>query len=279
MSTSPRTIWLVNKLDFAASHSSVWWRWFCCLGPIPSALGLLSELRSLAMYSNMLTGSIPSELCVPPLLSTLYVWITGGSPTNPAITCKRSCLSSKNGMSYAPAALPECTSTSISLDTQTALCTFIAATNVTSRHFLWSCNAYGEVVTQPCDGATAVWPGVTCSSNGEVLSIALTSSSLSGKFLFLMICLFSFSGALWSGSIPAAMGLASALQMINLMSNMLTGDEHAADECDCVTNWRLHAYANALDHVGTIPSFLGGLSALSYLNLANNQLMGKPARR
>lgn len=43
----------------------------------------------------------------------------------------------------------------------------------------------------------------------------------------------------------------------------------------CVANLRLHAYANAHDHVGTMPSFLGGLSALSYLNLANNQLMGK----
>lgn len=88
-------------------------------------------------------------------------------------------------MNNAPSGLPECTSTSISLDTQTALCAFIAATNVGSQYAQWQCNAYGEVVTQPCDGATPIWSGVSnCSSFGEIKSIWMDSTgsnALTGK--------------------------------------------------------------------------------------------------
>lgn len=74
--------------------------------------------------------------------------------------------------------------TAISTGTQTALCDFIAATNIAtiSGYSAWSCTAAHAVVTQPCSAATPVWAGVTaCSTSGDVVAITLYALGISGE--------------------------------------------------------------------------------------------------
>lgn len=128
-----------------------------------------------------------------PQTTDLFVWSSDGSSNNPFITCTRSCLSSKNGMNFAPTMLPECTLTSISADTQTALCAIIAATNVASiaGYASWQCGPVSHaVVTQPCNGTTTLWLGITgCNSIGEVTSISLSGIGLTGNY-YCRLCFF-----------------------------------------------------------------------------------------
>lgn len=129
-------------------------------------------------------GIIPQSFCLMTHLTALYFWYTGGSTNNPYITCTLSCLSSKTGMSYTPVGLPQCPSTAVPAATQTALCDIVAATNISSisGYSAWQCTAAHSVVTQPCNGGTAVWTGISgCSSSGDVTSIDLHGIGLSGK--------------------------------------------------------------------------------------------------
>lgn len=71
--------------------------------------------------------------------------------------------------------------TVISDSTQTALCTLIGATTVSSSITSWQCTTSGTVVTQPCNGGTAVWTGITCNGYGEVTAISLASRAISGS--------------------------------------------------------------------------------------------------
>lgn len=74
--------------------------------------------------------------------------------------------------------------TTIPASTEIALCDFIAATNIASiyGHSAWQCTSARSVVTQPCNGGTAVWPSISgCSSSGDVTRINLMSRGISGK--------------------------------------------------------------------------------------------------
>lgn len=126
------------------------------------------------------SGTVPSSFCALTNLGTLGIWASGRSSTNPAITCTRSCLSSKINMNYM-SSLPMCPATTISLDTQRGICAFIAATNIASIYSTWACDVYGQVITQPCTGGTITWLGIKgCSSNGDVTAINLSGKLLSG---------------------------------------------------------------------------------------------------
>lgn len=130
-----------------------------------------------ALLSLSWSGILPSQLCTMTQLTSLYIWYAGGSSTNPHITCTRSCLSTKTGMSYAPAGMSQCPT---AMDI--GLCAFIAATNIASisGYSAWQCTAAHTVVTLPCDGGTTVWTGVSCSSTGDVMGIALNAVGISG---------------------------------------------------------------------------------------------------
>lgn len=165
----------------------------------------MTGLKTLWMGTTKLSGSLPSQFCGISTLTALNIWYNGGP--NAAITCTRSCLSTKMGSYSAPASLPECPATTISLSTQRGLCAFIAATNVASvsGYSSWACDVYGQVTTQPCNGGTAVWPGITgCSSNGDVTALSINSKSI-------------------AGSLPSAFGLMTTLTSFQLESNSLTG--------------------------------------------------------
>lgn len=138
-----------------------------------------------ALLSLPWTGMLPSQLCTMAQVTTVMIWNTGGgSSTNPHITCTRSCLSSKNGMSgNVPAGLAECSSTSgTPTATDIGLCAFIAATNIAfiSGYSAWQCTSAGTVSSQPCTASSSVWSGVTC-QGVIVTGLSITSLSMTGE--------------------------------------------------------------------------------------------------
>lgn len=174
----------------------------CATGTLSSSFAQLSALVYIGVVSNLLSGLIlyycvecidddihsaegilPSQLCGMTSLSSLSIWNSSGSSTNPAITCTRSCLSSLTGMSFM-SSLPECPMTAISTGTQRGLCALIASTNVASlsEYSSWACNAFGQVSTQPCNGGSNVWPAMDCNdTTGDVSAIYVTGVGLTGR--------------------------------------------------------------------------------------------------
>lgn len=134
----------------------------------------------------VVAGTVPSSLCGLTLLNTLYIWSNGSPTDNSGINCKRSCLSSKTGMSYAPSGLSQCPLTVVPAASQQALCDFIAATDISysSGYSDWQCTAAHTVVTQPCEGTSTIWSGITaCTSTGDIAGISLSNAGIIGIIL------------------------------------------------------------------------------------------------
>lgn len=74
------------------------------------------------------------------------------------------------------------TTTTISPASESALCALIAATTVTETSNLWQCYANGTVTSQPCNGNTGIWPGITC-LNGDVVGIYSSGRVVTGQDL------------------------------------------------------------------------------------------------
>lgn len=177
-----------------------------CVGNIPTSIGMLSNLTSLYLDGNKLSGKtvvcgmrsisirlnvcivtsgfLPIQLCSMSLMSVLYIWNDGGLSANPYIFCTLSCLSMKSGMSFAPLGLSQCPSTpAAQTPTDIGLCAIVAATNiaVTADHSMWHCTSAGIVSTPPCNGATSMWVGVQCDIFSTVRGLNLDLAGLAGK--------------------------------------------------------------------------------------------------
>lgn len=208
-------------------------------------LDLSQYVVQLKKYS---TGSIPLIFCSLTKLNTLSIWESGGSSTNPGMGCTLSCLSTKTGMHNAPATLRSCVPTEVPPSTQTALCDFIAATNVATIFSEWNCNTAHSVATEPCNGGAPLWSGITaCSSSGDVTAINLGSTGL-------------------SGSIPTSIGYLTALTYLNICNNLL-GSGNTSLLFLSASGWSCIATAG-------IPSSIGNLISLQYLMLCGNKLTG-----
>lgn len=71
--------------------------------------------------------------------------------------------------------------------TDSALCGFIAATNIETIYSEWSCNSSGLTVTDPCGDVQ--WPGITCLGQSGLSFITLSRIGLRGtKASHLNVC-------------------------------------------------------------------------------------------
>lgn len=158
-------------------------------GSIPDDIGLMTKMKRLDLSHNSLTGSIPSSVSKMLLLTQLsfeHNSVMGSCPPF-VVICNgihRRVNGSAMQSSYDTSTGPTSSRISralISTSTETALCAFIAATNVGSLYPVWQCTALHTVVSEPCGGSTS-WPGVaSCNSAGDVTGIAFDNVGLSGK--------------------------------------------------------------------------------------------------
>jgi cysteine-rich repeat protein len=193
-------------------------------GTIPSELGNLASLTDLRLYDNQLTAAIPPELGGLANLRTLYLHqnqLTGPIPLE---------LGNLSNM------------TDLRMNT--------------------------NQLTGP------IPPELGNLSN--LITLYLYSNQLSGSIppelenLASLTSLYLYSNQL-SGSIPPELGNLSNLTSLYLSANLLTGA--IPPELSNLSNLVvLSAYGNQLS--GSIPPELGSLSSLTSLNLGNNQLTG-----
>lgn len=162
----------------------------------------MTNLRSLDLSLNSLTGSIPSAIHKMRLLTRLSLDhnnVKGFCPPTvvdcsgiPQVTVEERSDTLSTLITWIPAnadspyskSLSRRFLSTISTGTQTSLCDFIAATNIAtiSGYSAWNCTAAHAVVTQPCNGSTSVWAGVTaCSTSGDVVAITLNALGISGE--------------------------------------------------------------------------------------------------
>ncbi len=124
--------------------------------------------------------------------------------------------------------------------------------------------------------AIGTWYGVATDDAGRVVSLDLGSNSLSGSIpaalgdLTNLEILYLQYNSL-SGSIPAALGDLTNLEYLNLRSNSLSGSIPAALG-DLTSLEYLNLMRNSLS--GSIPTELGDLTNLVNLNLGYNSLSG-----
>jgi len=160
-------------------------------------------------------------------------------------------------------------------DTDTALCGFIAGTNIgsLSQYSQWACTAVGETVGDPC---SPVWTGLSC-SGGLVEQLAMISvagfsgslpSSLSQLTALISVDLTEVE---LFGSIPSNLDQLTSLTRLSLSETSLTGSIPSSLEY-LTKLLTLELGYNSL--TGTIPNQLGALSAVSYISLCNNSLTG-----
>ena len=219
-------------------------------GSIPAELGDLSQLQWLSLYNNDLTGSIPAELGDLSQLESLFLHnnqLSGcipnalrNVPTNDLLYiglpfCDQEMLPSACTNSIA---IPDPEDPGLVADCATLL--EIRDTLAGSASLNWS-------VERPI----SQWDGVTVSGS-HVTKLDLYHDQL-------------------TGSIPAALGNLSNLQMLQLSQNQLTGA--IPPDLGNLSNLRF-LWLNDNQLTGTIPPALGNLSQLQYLFLNDNQLTG-----
>eukprot|EP01041_Mallomonas_annulata_P012422 gene12422-26128_t len=116
------------------------------------------------------------------------------------------------------------------MDERTSLCVLAKALRVPSE-FNWSCANDPSYSTTPCFEMTSrslSWHGIRCSTNGQVTTLNLTRSNLTGtlpsainSLIFLTHINLEYNAI--SGTIPKSYGIMPSLQVLNLRFNSLTG--------------------------------------------------------
>jgi Leucine-rich repeat (LRR) protein len=193
-------------------------------GTIPSEIGFLSQLGVLSLYSNQLTGTIPSEISSLSQLDILYLDINQLTGTIPR---EIGFLSQLN---------------SLYLDNNKLTGTI--PSEIGSLSQLVSLSLYRNQLT-----------GTIPSEIGSLCE--LDSLSLDGNQL--------------TGTIPSEIGFLSQLVVFYLYSNQLTG----IIPSQIGSLYQLGSLYLSINHLtGTIPSEIGSLSSLEIFSLYENQLTG-----
>lgn len=128
--------------------------------------------------------------------------------------------------------------------------------------------------TDPCG---TQWVGVTCTSSGQINSLALSASGLKGnlradigQLTELETLDLSYNKQL-IGTLPPTLGSLTKLKNLILIGCNFSGD--IPDELGNLVNLEFLAL-NSNQFSGSIPSSLGKLVKVTWLDLADNQLTG-----
>ena len=128
-------------------------------------------------------------------------------------------------------------------------------------------------VGDPCNDG---WYGVTCNSDGHIVTLNLASNNLRGNLpdaigdLSALQTVWAWSNEI-NGSIPASIGDLGALQDFELNDNKLSGS--IPSELGNDTNLTCLSLGNN-DLSGAMPESIGNLSKLYWLEPYGNQLSG-----
>ena len=118
-------------------------------------------------------GRVPSSLCSYATLTGIHISDAG---SNPLVTCLPLCLTTITIQDVPSSRCP-------SPEIDTALCGFIAATNIQSitGYTMWSCASDSVTSSNPCEAT--VWAGVSCISS-SIYTLALSNVGLTGMSCF-----------------------------------------------------------------------------------------------
>ncbi len=133
---------------------------------------MLTNLRGLNFYHNGFVGTVPASLCGIENFNYdgLYLYESG-------LSCYADCLSSLMEMVHFNI---DGNAQRCSYYQDSALCGFVAATNIDTVYEEWSCDANWKTTTDPCgDGEIGSWRGIEC-VDGLISSLVLSSVPIHG---------------------------------------------------------------------------------------------------
>ncbi|XP_042013919.1 leucine-rich repeat receptor-like serine/threonine-protein kinase RGI4 isoform X1 [Salvia splendens] len=117
------------------------------------------------------------------------------------------------------------------------------------------------------------WIGIRCNAEGSVCGISLPSAGLAGTLdLFhftalLNLTTFNLSGNYLDGSVPAALGNLTSLNLLDLSDNLFS--DAIPPEIGRLTELRYLSFSNNY-MVGEIPYQIGNLRKVRFLHLGSN---------
>lgn len=243
--TLPRELYLLTSLKSISMDRNP-----ALTGPLSSHIGDLQDLEALALFSNSMTGSIPSEIG---LLSDhlTYIWIMSNQLEG-SLPTELGQLSDKLQF--------------LLLDTNELtgeLPTELGQLSSLWWLWLWSNALTGTLPTE-------------LGNMESLMSVAIDTNQFEGTIPT------EFGGLqnLWqlqianlqlTGSIPTEIGLMTGMGSLTMFDNFLSGP--LPSELGFLTHvWTLHLWNNAL--TGTIPTELGNMEALGSAAIDTNQFEG-----
>ncbi|CBJ31627.1 Leucine Rich Repeat Protein [Ectocarpus siliculosus] len=241
-------------------------------GPIPEALGALSELKKLFMHDNKLTGPIPGELGALDRLE--HLWLDGNQLSG-LIPEALGALSELEELfmhdNKLTGSIPGELGALSKLEQLWLHC------NQLSGPIPEALGALGELKTlfMHDNKLTGSIPGVL-GALGELEELWLNGNQLSGSIPGELgglgkVQILRLEGNQLTGTIPEALGALSELETLCMNDNKLTGSIPgmlgALGKLE-----QLFLYGNQLS--GSIPGELGGLGKVQILRLDGNQLTG-----
>ena len=236
------------RWEVLSNLRSLYLQWNELTGPVPSALGRLSSLEELNLGGNGLTGPIPDAVGSLSNLRSLYLHVNELAGPVPSALGRLSNLEELNlGGNGLTGPIPDV---------------------VGSLSNLRSLQLYANELSGPVPGALG--------SLSSLQSLVLDRNALSGPIPGALGSLSNLrqlvlSSNELSGPVPGALGSLSSLQSLNLRQNALTGPVPGAlGSLASLEN--LDLSRNAL--TGPVPGALGSLASLEVLNLSRNALSG-----
>jgi Leucine-rich repeat (LRR) protein len=242
-------------------------------GPLPSELGLLSQLSYLSLYSNRLTGSIPSHLGYLSQLNYLYLYenqFTGLIPSE---------LGSLFQLYDFDMSYNQLTGTlPTALGSLSLLNTFLISSNLLTGSIPKELGSLVQVKSFALD-----FNQLTGRIPSELHSLSrlnyfdLANNQLSGSIppsfasAFLELNSFRLFQNYLSGSIPSEIGSLSSLDELDFSQNSLSGSVPSSI-VNLKNLLRLRLYQNHLN--GKIEFQIGSLPSLQQLFFQQNQFHG-----